>query len=130
MIGDLQITKEYNDYSQDLESTGNRRPVEHCLCAEACKQMQGGRGNKLALLFPVLKCEILSIVDSLNQYKHKGSFIPPISHYNFQDRNSRFSGYICYNNWSRKSCWFIDTKLCYLRKQWGKVTSVSQIQKS
>ena len=56
-IGDLQITQEYNDYSQKAQETlGQQR-------AEACEQMQKGSGNKSVLLIPVLNCEILSILD-------------------------------------------------------------------
>ena len=63
-----QITKEYNDYfRKNRKQEGSR---EYCSCAEACKQMQKGSENKSALLFLVLKCEILSISGSLNQYEH------------------------------------------------------------
>ena len=44
--------------------------------------MQKGGGNISALLFPVLKCEILCILGSLSQYKHEESFIQSISLYN------------------------------------------------
>ena len=50
--------------------------------------MQKATGNKSALLFPVLKSEILSILGSLNQYKHERSYIQSISLYNLQNRNS------------------------------------------
>ena len=40
---------------------------ENCSCAEACKQMRKGTGNKSAILVPVVKCEILSILGSSNQ---------------------------------------------------------------
>ena len=43
-----------------------------------------------------------------------------------QYSNFYFSGYICYNNFSLESCWFIGTRLWYLRKQKGQVISVSQ----
>ena len=49
--------------------------------------MQKGTGNKSALLVPMVKCEILSILGSLNQYKHEGSLILSITLYNLQDRN-------------------------------------------
>ena len=49
--------------------------------------MQKRTGKKPALLFPVLTCEILSILGSLNQYEYKGSYIPSISLYNLHDRN-------------------------------------------
>ena len=52
------------------EKFGYRRAVEYCLCAEVCKQMQKGSGNKYALLFPVLKYEALSISDSIHMRDH------------------------------------------------------------
>ena len=61
--------------------------------AEDCKQMQMGTENKSAIVFSMLKCEILSTLGALQQYKHKGfiqgqhTFIPSISLYNLQDRN-------------------------------------------
>ena len=48
-------------------NTGNGRTVEYCSFVEACRQMQRGSD----LLFPALKSEILSILDSLNQYNKR-----------------------------------------------------------
>ena len=38
--------------------------------AEACKQMRKGIGKKSVLLFPVSKCEIRSILGSINKRDH------------------------------------------------------------
>ena len=67
-------------------SPGGQEIVGSIPSGVKCKQKQKGTGNKYALLVPVLKCEILSMLGSLNQYKHEESFVPLISLYNLQDR--------------------------------------------
>ena len=63
--------------------------------------MQEGSGNKSALLIPVLKCDILSILSSINQYKHEGSLISSISLYNLKDRNLNDTLFI-HGNYNRR----------------------------
>ena len=69
------------------KSTGISRALEYCSCAEAYKTNAKWKQKQSAILFSMLKCEILSILGSLNQYKHKGSFILSIWPHNLQDRN-------------------------------------------